>query len=248
MIDLRSDTVTRPTPAMREAMASAPVGDDVYDEDPSIHALEERAAEMLGHEAGLYCPTGSMTNVLGVWLHVAPGTEVLCDVQAHIARAEMGAHGALTGVTMRTWPSRSGRLQAAEVAKNARVAEAERLGFDSMWTAEAYGSDVLTPLAWWGARTERMRLGTAIVQMSARTPTATAMASAMPHIRKCWPSAVPNIPGLAASQARASQTTITPAPAARPGSAACPSRSRAAPPGRRPPGSSRGSAGQCRRR
>ena len=116
MIDLRSDTVTKPTPAMREAMASAPVGDDVYDEDPSIHALEERAAELLGHEAGLYCPTGSMTNVLGVWLHVAPGTEVLCDVQAHIARAEMGAHGALTGVTMRTWPSRHGRLQAAEVA------------------------------------------------------------------------------------------------------------------------------------
>ena len=116
MIDLRSDTVTVPTPAMREAMASAPVGDDVYDEDPSIHALEERAAALLGHEAGLYCATGSMTNVLGVWLHVAPGTEVLCDINAHIARAEMGAHGALTGVTMRTWPSRSGRLQAAEVA------------------------------------------------------------------------------------------------------------------------------------
>ena len=117
MIDLRSDTVTVPTPAMREAMASAPVGDDVYDEDPSIHALEERAAELLGHEAGLFCATGSMTNVLGVWLHVAPGTEVLCDVNAHVARAEMGAHGALTGVTMRTWPSRNGRLEAAEVAK-----------------------------------------------------------------------------------------------------------------------------------
>ena len=116
MIDLRSDTVTVPTPAMREAMASAPVGDDVYDEDPSIHALEERAAELLGHESGLFCATGSMTNVLGVWLHVAPGTEVLCDVNAHIARAEMGAHGALTGVTMRTWPSVHGRLDAAEVA------------------------------------------------------------------------------------------------------------------------------------
>ncbi len=116
MIDLRSDTVTAPTPAMREAMASAPVGDDVYDEDPTIHALEERAAAMLGHEAGLYCATGSMTNVLGVWLHVAPGTEVLCDVNAHVARAEMGAHGALTGVTMRTWPSVHGRLDAAEVA------------------------------------------------------------------------------------------------------------------------------------
>ena len=62
MIDLRSDTVTQPTPAMREAMAAAPVGDDVYDEDPSIHALEERAAAMLGHEAGLYCPTGSTSS------------------------------------------------------------------------------------------------------------------------------------------------------------------------------------------
>jgi threonine aldolase len=116
VIDLRSDTVTTPTPEMRQAMASAPVGDDVYDEDPTIHALEERAAAMLGHEAGLYCATGSMTNVLGVWLHVAPGTEVLCDVNAHIARAEMGAHGALTGVTMRTWPSVHGKLDAAEVA------------------------------------------------------------------------------------------------------------------------------------
>jgi threonine aldolase len=117
VIDLRSDTVTAPTPAMREAMASAPVGDDVYDEDPTIHALEERAAAMLGHEAGLFCATGSMTNVLGVWLHVAPGTEVLCDVNAHVARAEMGAHGALTGVTMRTWPSAHGRLDAAEVER-----------------------------------------------------------------------------------------------------------------------------------
>jgi threonine aldolase len=117
VIDLRSDTVTVPTPAMREAMAHAPVGDDVYDEDPSIHALEERTAELLGHEAGLYCPTGSMTNVLGVALLVAPGQEVLCDVSAHIARAEMGAHGALTGVTMRTWPSVRGKLDVAEVAR-----------------------------------------------------------------------------------------------------------------------------------
>ena len=98
MIDLRSDTLTTPTPEMREVMAAAPVGDDVYDEDPSIHALEERTAELLGHEAGLYCPTGSMTNVLGVALLVAPGQEVLCDVSAHIARAEMGAHAAPAGV------------------------------------------------------------------------------------------------------------------------------------------------------
>lgn len=100
-IDLRSDTLTRPTPGMREAMSQAPVGDDVYGEDPSILALEARVAKLLGHEAGLYCPTGSMANLLGVWALVRPGEEVVCDVRAHIARAEMGAHAALHGLTMR---------------------------------------------------------------------------------------------------------------------------------------------------
>lgn len=108
MIDLRSDTLTKPTPAMRRAMAEAEVGDDVYGEDPSIIALERRTAELLGHEAGLFCPTGSMANLLGVWSLVAPGQEVVCDVRAHIARAEMGAHAALHGITMRTWDSPDG--------------------------------------------------------------------------------------------------------------------------------------------
>ncbi|WP_454228414.1 threonine aldolase family protein [Propioniciclava flava] len=110
MIDLRSDTITRPTAAMREAMAGAPVGDDVYGEDPTVTLLEGRVAEMLGHEAGLYCATGSLANVLGVATHVAPGQEVLCDSGAHIARAEMGAHGAVSGITMRTWGSADGRV------------------------------------------------------------------------------------------------------------------------------------------
>ncbi len=116
MIDLRSDTLTQPTEAMRAAMASAPVGDDVYAEDPSIGLLESRTAELLGHEAGLFCATGSLANVLGVAMHVAPGQEVLCDAFAHIARAEMGAHGALTGVTMRTWVSPDGIAGADQVA------------------------------------------------------------------------------------------------------------------------------------
>ena len=103
--DLRSDTLTKPTPAMREAMAAAPVGDDVYDEDPSIHDLESMVAGLLGHEAGLFCVSGSLSNQLGVASLVAPGQEVVCDARAHIARAEMGAHGALHGVTMRTWTS-----------------------------------------------------------------------------------------------------------------------------------------------
>ncbi|MCW2844490.1 MAG: L-threonine aldolase [Nocardioides sp.] len=103
MIDLRSDTLTRPTQEMRSAMARAEVGDDVYGEDPTVQRLEERVAGLLGHEAALFTPTGSMANVLAVRSLVAPGQEVLCEASAHIARAELGAHGAYSGVTMRTW-------------------------------------------------------------------------------------------------------------------------------------------------
>jgi len=116
MIDLRSDTVTRPDAGMREAMLAAEVGDDVYVEDPTITQLEQRTAELLGHEAGLFCVSGSLSNQLGVALQTRPGTEVLCDWQAHIARAEMGAHGALHGVTMRTWPSVRGLAQVSDIA------------------------------------------------------------------------------------------------------------------------------------
>ena len=115
-IDLRSDTVTRPSVGMRSAMAAAEVGDDVYGEDPSINELEARTAELLGHEAGLFCPTGSMANLLGVWSLAPRGAEVLCDQQAHIARAEMGAHAALHGITMRTWESSSGVSGVAKVS------------------------------------------------------------------------------------------------------------------------------------
>ena len=110
MIDLRSDTVTRPTEAMRAAMAGAEVGDDVYGEDPTVIALEERVAGLFGHEAALFTPTGSMANVLAVSALVAPGQEVLCEARAHIARAELGAHGAVGGVTMRTWSHPRGQV------------------------------------------------------------------------------------------------------------------------------------------
>ncbi len=110
MIDLRSDTLTRPTDAMREAMSRAEVGDDVYGEDPTVRELEERVAAMLGHQAALFTPTGSMANVLAVGLVVAPGQEVLCEARAHIARAELGAHGAVTGLTMRTWSHPRGQI------------------------------------------------------------------------------------------------------------------------------------------
>ena len=103
MIDLRSDTVTRPTAAIRKAMYDAEVGDDVYGEDPTVIALENKTAALLGHEAGLFTPTGSLANILGVRLLVPPGRELLCEARAHIVRAELGAHAALSGVTTRTW-------------------------------------------------------------------------------------------------------------------------------------------------
>ena len=103
MIDLRSDTVTRPTAGMRAAMAEAEVGDDVYGEDPTVAALERRVAAMFGHEAALFSVTGSLANLLAVRSVVPVGTEVLCESQAHIARAELGAHATVSGTTMRTW-------------------------------------------------------------------------------------------------------------------------------------------------
>ena len=110
VVDLRSDTLTRPSEDMRAAMAGAEVGDDVYGEDPTVNALEERVAGLLGHEAALFTPTGSMANVLAIGSLVSPGQEVLCESSAHIARAELGAHGAFGGVTMRTWTHARGQV------------------------------------------------------------------------------------------------------------------------------------------
>ena len=114
-IDLRSDTVTRPTAAMRAAMAEAVVGDDVYGEDPTVNALERRVAELLGHEAALFTATGSMANQLGLRLLVRPGQELLCDTDAHVVRAELGAAAAVGGITTRTWASPRGLLDADAV-------------------------------------------------------------------------------------------------------------------------------------
>ena len=84
MIDLRSDTVTKPSPAMRDAMANAPVGDDVYGEDPTVNRLESMAAEMLGHEAALFVPSGVMGNQLAIRLHTKVGDEVIIESTSHI--------------------------------------------------------------------------------------------------------------------------------------------------------------------
>ncbi|HET9654009.1 MAG TPA: GntG family PLP-dependent aldolase [Kineosporiaceae bacterium] len=111
-VDLRSDTVTRPTPDMRRAMAEAEVGDDVYGEDPTVTALETEVAALLGHEAGLFSPTGSLANMLGVRCLVGAGQELLCDSLAHVVRAELGGHAALAQVTTRTWAAPRGLLDA----------------------------------------------------------------------------------------------------------------------------------------
>ena len=113
-IDLRSDTVTKPSAAMRQAMAGAEVGDDVYGDDPTVNSLEERVAAMFGHEAGLFSPTGSLANQLAIRTLVKPGEELLVETRGHIVRAELGAAAAFSGITTRTWPSVDGLLRAED--------------------------------------------------------------------------------------------------------------------------------------
>ncbi len=99
-IDLRSDTVTQPSPAMREAMARAPVGDDVYGEDPTVNRLQEMAAALLGKAAALFVPSGTMANQLSIRVLTQPGQEVIVESKSHIVRYEQGAAGALSGVQL----------------------------------------------------------------------------------------------------------------------------------------------------
>ncbi len=115
VLDLRSDTVTRPSQAMRTAMAEAEVGDDVYGDDPTVNALEREVAELLGYEAGLFTPSGSMANQLGLRLLVKPGEELVCDRAAHVVRAELGAAAVFSGITTRTWDAPAGLLDPADV-------------------------------------------------------------------------------------------------------------------------------------
>src|SRR4051794_22612726 len=119
-VDLRSDTVTQPTPGMRRAMADADVGDDVYGEDPTVNALEERVAALFGHEAALFVPSGTMGNQIGMRLVCEPGQEVLCDADAHVVTYEMGAAAAIFGISTRTVVSAGGRLDADQLIAQVR--------------------------------------------------------------------------------------------------------------------------------
>jgi len=108
IIDLRSDTVTKPTPKMRQAMATCEVGDDVFGDDPTIIELERRVAELVGAEASLWCPTGSMANQVAVSTHTKPGQEVIAGDGAHVVNFELGGIGWVSFCQLRTVPDEMG--------------------------------------------------------------------------------------------------------------------------------------------
>jgi threonine aldolase len=120
MIDLRSDTVTKPTPAMRRAMMEAEVGDDVYGEDPTVNRLEQRAAEIAGKEAALFVPTGTMGNTIAVKLHTNHGQEVICDSRAHVLDYELAMMAWFSGCVARAIPTEDGILTWEQVRRSIR--------------------------------------------------------------------------------------------------------------------------------
>lgn len=113
--DFRSDTVTRPTPRMLEAIATAPLGDDVYHDDPTVNALEEESAQITGKEAAILVPTGTMGNQLSIMYHTRPGEEVLANEASHVRSIEAGAPQALSGVGFRTVSREAGRIEPEDV-------------------------------------------------------------------------------------------------------------------------------------
>jgi threonine aldolase len=120
-IDFRSDTVTKPSPAMRQFMMDAPVGDDVFGEDPSINQLEKMAAEMFGMEAALYCTSGTQTNQIAIKCHTRPGDEVICDADAHIYQYEGGGIASNSGCSVKLIHGDRGRITAQQVLENINV-------------------------------------------------------------------------------------------------------------------------------
>jgi len=114
-LDFRSDTVTRPTPAMRAAIAEAAVGDDVFGDDPTVIALQERVAHLLGKEAALFVPSGTMSNLIGVRLHCRPGNALICEANCHLFYYEQGGYAQLCGVAARPLPGQHGVLTLEQV-------------------------------------------------------------------------------------------------------------------------------------
>ncbi len=120
LIDLRSDTATRPTPAMRAAIQAAEVGDDVFDEDPTVNRLQERVASLLGKETALFVPSGTMSNQICVKVHTQPGDELLCESTCHIYNFEAGGPAVLSGVTCRTVEGDYGILDVSQLEDKIR--------------------------------------------------------------------------------------------------------------------------------
>lgn len=118
IIDLRSDTVTKPTKPMLEAMLSANVGDDVYGEDPTVNALEAKIAQLFGKEAAIFCPSGTMTNQIAIRIHTQPQEEVICDRMAHIYNYESGGIAANSHISARLIHSLTGKFTPADVLEN----------------------------------------------------------------------------------------------------------------------------------
>jgi threonine aldolase len=128
VFDLRSDTVTRPTAAMRKAMAEAEVGDDVYGEDPTVNRLEQRAAEIFGKEEALFVPTGTMGNNIAIKMHTHHGQEVVCDARAHIFDWELSMVAWFAGCLARTVPTEDGILRWEQVRNYVKAGSAHRAG------------------------------------------------------------------------------------------------------------------------
>lgn len=159
IVDLRSDTVTQPTPQMRAAMASAEVGDDVYAEDPTVRKLEERAAEMFGKEAAIFVPTGTMGNQIAIRLHTQHGQEVICEARAHILDWEMAMLSAFSGVMPRTVAGTRGILRWEQIrtAIAPPIYYRAQTGLITLENTHNMAGGTVTPLAvlkeiWAGAR------------------------------------------------------------------------------------------------
>jgi threonine aldolase len=148
MIDLRSDTVTRPTPAMREAMAKAEVGDDVYGEDPTINRLEKDAAAVFGKEAAIFVPTGTMGNQIAIRLHTQHGQEVICEARSHVLDWEMAMMAAFSGCQARTVAAERGILTWEHIkpAIGAKIYYRAQTGLISLENTHNMAGGTVTPL------------------------------------------------------------------------------------------------------
>ena len=140
IVDLRSDTLTRPTAAMRAAMAAAEVGDDVFGEDPTVQRLEERAAELAGKEAALFVPSGTMANLIACKLHTQPGDEVILERTSHLYRYEGGGFAAYAGVSVALLDGTRGLLEPGQVHAAVRLTDVHQPRSRLLWLEHTHNA------------------------------------------------------------------------------------------------------------